>query len=162
MFFHGFCGSGSLFFKTYEHLAKHVCLIFVDLIGMGCSDHPEDFVPKDSTPQECINYFTSYIEKWRLAFGSHDLSKKIVPFDPKKGLTNFILSGHSFGGYIAGNYALQYPKHIKKLILISPIGTIDEQYFENLKGENPLQISRNKNEQMPVPPESVAHGIFLS
>lgn len=30
--------------------------------------------------------------------------------------------GHSFGGYIAGNYSLRYPNHVKKLIMMSPIG----------------------------------------
>jgi len=37
-------------------------------------------------------------------------------------LTNFILVGHSFGGYLVGNYALEYPQHIKKIVFISPIG----------------------------------------
>ncbi len=37
-------------------------------------------------------------------------------------LTNFYLAGHSFGGYLAGNYLLKYHSHIKKLVLISPIG----------------------------------------
>jgi pimeloyl-ACP methyl ester carboxylesterase len=32
------------------------------------------------------------------------------------------LCGHSFGGYIAGNYALKYEKYIRKLMLLSPIG----------------------------------------
>ncbi len=42
-----------------------------------------------------------------------------------KEFSNFYLIGHSFGGYISGNYATQYPQHIKKLILISPIGIRD-------------------------------------
>ena len=37
-------------------------------------------------------------------------------------LTDFILVGHSFGGYIAGMYTERYSKHVKKLILMSPIG----------------------------------------
>ena len=37
-------------------------------------------------------------------------------------LTNFILVGHSFGGYLVGNYAVEYPQHIKKIVFISPIG----------------------------------------
>jgi cardiolipin-specific phospholipase len=36
--------------------------------------------------------------------------------------TNFFLAGHSFGGYVSGNYALAYPHHVRKLILLSPIG----------------------------------------
>ena len=37
-------------------------------------------------------------------------------------LTDFVLVGHSFGGYIAGMYTEKYPKHVKKLVLLSPIG----------------------------------------
>jgi pimeloyl-ACP methyl ester carboxylesterase len=38
------------------------------------------------------------------------------------GFTNFILAGHSFGGYIGGLYALKYPENVKKLLMLSPIG----------------------------------------
>ena len=37
-------------------------------------------------------------------------------------LKDFYLAGHSFGGYMVGNYATQYHQYIKKLILISPVG----------------------------------------
>lgn len=37
-------------------------------------------------------------------------------------LTNFYLTGHSFGGYLVGIYALKYHQHIKKLLFLSPIG----------------------------------------
>ena len=37
-------------------------------------------------------------------------------------LKGFILAGHSYGGYIAGNYALKYPSNIKKILFLSPIG----------------------------------------
>ena len=40
-------------------------------------------------------------------------------------LTNFVLVGHSLGGYMGGHYACKYPQHIKKLILLSPIGILD-------------------------------------
>lgn len=40
----------------------------------------------------------------------------------EKEFTGFYLAAHSFGGYIAGNYALKYHEHIKKLLLLSPIG----------------------------------------
>ena len=39
-----------------------------------------------------------------------------------EGMTGFVLAGHSFGGYLAGNYAVKFPQHVKKLLLISPIG----------------------------------------
>jgi pimeloyl-ACP methyl ester carboxylesterase len=39
-----------------------------------------------------------------------------------KELKDFYLVGHSFGGYVCGNYALKYHTKIKKLILLSPLG----------------------------------------
>ena len=37
-------------------------------------------------------------------------------------ITQFVLAGHSFGGYVTGLYATKYPQHIKKLLLLSAIG----------------------------------------
>jgi cardiolipin-specific phospholipase len=37
-------------------------------------------------------------------------------------MSEFILAGHSFGGYICGHYACKYPQHIKKLLMLSPAG----------------------------------------
>lgn len=37
-------------------------------------------------------------------------------------LTGFYAAAHSFGGYIMGNYAVKYHQHIKKVVLLSPIG----------------------------------------
>ena len=35
----------------------------------------------------------------------------------------FVLAGHSFGGYLAAHYALNYPNsNIQKLLLFSPVG----------------------------------------
>ena len=37
-------------------------------------------------------------------------------------MTDFVLMGHSFGGYLATHYANKHPQHVKQLILMSPIG----------------------------------------
>jgi pimeloyl-ACP methyl ester carboxylesterase len=37
-------------------------------------------------------------------------------------LKDFILAGHSFGGYVVGNYAIRFPQYIKKLLMLSPVG----------------------------------------
>ena len=81
----------------------------IDLIGMGGSSRPENF-DKSSSAQASIDYFTDYIEKWRVKMNN---------------LTGFYIAGHSFGGYIVGNYALKYKQHIKRTLLISPIGVRD-------------------------------------
>jgi len=73
---------------------------------MGGSSRPS-FKIKD--PQEAEDYLVAWFEKWRLA----------VRID---GLTNFVLAGHSFGGYVSGLYAMRYPQHIKKLLMLSPVG----------------------------------------
>ena len=43
LFVHGYCGSGALFYKMFKQMAKKSCLVLVDLVGMGGSDHPQDF-----------------------------------------------------------------------------------------------------------------------
>ena len=81
-------------------------VMMIDLIGMGGSSRPDNF-DKNSSPQKSIDYFTDYMENWRISMGN---------------LTGFYIAGHSFGGYIVGNYAFKYQQHIKRCILISPIG----------------------------------------
>jgi len=70
---------------------------------MGGSSRPP-FELTDS--EETDSFFADSLEKWR----------------EKMGITQFILAGHSFGGYVSGVYASFYPQHIKKLLLLSPIG----------------------------------------
>jgi len=38
-------------------------------------------------------------------------------------MEGFYLMGHSFGGYVAGHYTHKYPENVKKVILMSPLGT---------------------------------------
>ena len=49
-------------------------------------------------------------------------------------LTGFILVGHSFGGFVSGHYAVKYPQHIKKLLMLSPFGvpkrTFNDEEFD--------------------------------
>jgi pimeloyl-ACP methyl ester carboxylesterase len=74
---------------------------------MGGSSRPDVYKLYKKTPEESQDFFNMMLESWRENFGN---------------LTGFVLAGHSFGGYISGNYAAKYPQHVKKLLLISPIG----------------------------------------
>ena len=61
----------------------------------------------------------SAFEKWRINMGD---------------LTNFFIAAHSYGGYLAGTYAALYPQHVRKLLLLSPLGVKDRP--ENFKLKN--------------------------
>jgi len=60
------------------------------------------------------------------------------------------MAAHSFGGYITGNYALKYYMHIKKLLLISPIGI--RPIFE---GEPPLDPYKRFEGKVNRPPRGM-------
>ena len=101
-------------------------MILVDLPGMGGSDHPNDFDKESFSMEKCNSYFVDYLEKWRMSMKNSTTITELLGIDSNEDFTNFILCGHSFGGYQVGNYVLKYPQHIKKLILLSPIGIRDE------------------------------------
>mmetsp|Transcript_78749 Transcript_78749/g.109100 ORF Transcript_78749/g.109100 Transcript_78749/m.109100 type:complete len:121 (+) Transcript_78749:156-518(+) len=95
----------------WKQLAEDFYCIFPDVYGFGLSSAPK--VDIKSTEQ-AIDFIADWIEAWRKAMD----------------ITDFYLLGHSFGGQIAGIYAVKYRNHIKKLFLASPIGT--EEHPEGL------------------------------
>ena len=102
---HGFAGSGSLYYKVMAGLAENFYLIIIDLVGMGSSARPA-WTCRNG--EEADAYFMAAIEKWRINMG---------------GLTNFFIAAHSYGGYLFGTYAAMYPQHVRKVLLLSPLGT---------------------------------------
>ena len=70
------------------------------------------------------------IEKWRINMGN---------------LTNFYIGAHSYGAYLFGTYASLYPQHVRKLVLLSPLGvkgapedfSISRMVFKTKKGRGP-------------------------
>lgn len=103
---HGYGGSALIFYKIMKPLSENFNLIMIDVLGFGGSSRPKFDI---TDPDEADQYFVSFLENWRLKMG---------------GLTDFILAGHSFGGYISGLYASYYPQHLKKLLMLSPVGVI--------------------------------------
>ena len=79
------------------------------------------------------------------------------------GLTDFYLVGHSFGGYVAGLYALAYPQHIRKVLFISPIGFSrkpNNWSFERVKMRKVKDHKGNLVERHPmINPSSVQQAI---
>ena len=132
--YHGYGGSAALNFKVFQDMSNEFNQISIDIIGMGGSSRPSDFSVKFS-PKECIDYFVNYFEKWRVAFPDH--------FHKLKGqqLTQFYIVGHSLGGYLSSHYTVRYPQHIKKLILLSPVGltniaSLDSPRVNNSRGDS--------------------------
>ena len=100
---HGYGGSAALFYRVFKRLTEHFYVIAFDIIGMGASSRP-DFESLNHVDANA--YMLRVIEEWRKSID----------------LTNFILAGHSYGGYLCGLYAAWKPEHIKKLMLLSPLG----------------------------------------
>lgn len=112
---HGYGGSGVLLYKIFKDLSQHFNLIVIDLLGMGSSSRPPF---ECDTCDQADTYCMDFLENWRLAM---DISQ-------------FIMVGHSYGSYLSGTYASIYPQHIKKLILLSPLGLKFKP--QNFKMEN--------------------------
>nr|XP_011459529.1 PREDICTED: 1-acylglycerol-3-phosphate O-acyltransferase-like [Fragaria vesca subsp. vesca] len=100
---HGYGCSQGFFFRNFDALASRFRVIAIDQLGWGGSSRP-DFTCKSTEETEA--WFIDSLEEWRKA----------------KNLSNFILLGHSFGGYVASKYALKHPEHIKHLVLVGPVG----------------------------------------
>ncbi|CAL5087293.1 unnamed protein product [Urochloa decumbens] len=104
---HGYAASQGFFFRNFDALANRFRVIAIDQLGWGGSSRP-DFTCKSTEETEA--WFIDSFEEWRKA----------------KNLSNFILLGHSFGGYVAAKYALKHPEHVQHLILVGPAGFSSE------------------------------------
>jgi pimeloyl-ACP methyl ester carboxylesterase len=71
-------------------LSEKFYLILIDVIGVATSGRPSDYLSQEFTAEQSVQYFIDYFEKWRVEMGN---------------LHDFYLVGHSFGGYMMGNYA---------------------------------------------------------
>ena len=105
---HGFAGSGSLYYKVMQGLSENFFLVVIDLLGMGSSSRPK-WTAKNGA--EADEYLMAAIEKWRVNMDN---------------LTNFFIAAHSYGGYLFGTYAARHPQHVRKLLLLSPLGVKDK------------------------------------
>ncbi|XP_057793816.1 probable 1-acylglycerol-3-phosphate O-acyltransferase [Salvia miltiorrhiza] len=104
---HGYGASQGFFFRNFDALAARFKVVAIDQLGWGGSSRP-DFTCKSTEETEA--WFIDSFEEWRKA----------------KNLSNFVLLGHSFGGYVAAKYALKHPEHVQHLILVGPAGFTSE------------------------------------
>ena len=90
---HGFGGGGPIFVKMAALMREHFRVITIDLLGLGASGRP-DFEAREY--EQASSWFLHSIYEWVKQTGLEN--------EP------FHLLGHSFGGFIACQYAFQYPK----------------------------------------------------
>lgn len=99
---HGF-GAGSAFWAmNLEELAQDHPVYAIDTLGFARSSRPAFSLDPEKIEQQ----FVDSIERWREVMQ----------------LERMVLLGHSFGGFLAGSYALIYPDRLTHVILIDPWG----------------------------------------
>ena len=117
---HGYGAGLGFFYRNFEGLSRAVGwkLYALDLLGMGRSSRPPFKIrakDRQGSITEAENWFVDSLEEWRV----------------KRNIDRFTLLGHSLGGYMAVVYALKYPGHLNKLILVSPVGIPEDPYAVN-------------------------------
>jgi abhydrolase domain-containing protein 5 len=100
---HGFGGGVGLWSLNFDHLCAERPVYAIDLPGFARSSRPVFSID----PAEAEQQFVGMLEEWRREIGLE---------------REFILLGHSFGGFLSAAYALKYPKYVKQLVLIDPWG----------------------------------------
>lgn len=105
---HGYGQGLGVWAKTVDPLTEglgpeHGGVHLVDWLGCGLSSRPS-FRSKNLLETEA--FFVDSLERWRESMG----------------IEQFAIAGHSFGGYMAGAYALKHPERVSSLVLVSPAG----------------------------------------
>lgn len=96
---HGFLASAHTFHKLIPMLKKHFSVIAIDLPGFGRSEKSTSFI-----------------------YSYHHYAELIIQCIDDLKLEKVIIAGHSMGGQIALNIALQAPDKVDKLILLASSG----------------------------------------
>ncbi len=104
LFIHGYNDSMRVWDLLRPYLPTDKRQIYVSLRGYGDSDKPES------------------------GYEMSDFMDDIVEFIEQRELSNIILLGHSMGGFISHQLALEYPQYVQKLVLIgtAPTGASSE------------------------------------
>lgn len=118
---HG-AGSGmGFFFRNIEPLSTGLGttrrLLVFDWLGAAGSSRPSYPYGAFSKPPAWMMSEAEKIDA-ALAFSVESLEA----WRQAMGLERFDLIAHSMGGYLATMYALAYPGHVRRLVLLSPVG----------------------------------------
>lgn len=150
---HGYAAALGLFVDNFDNLSRipGIKIHAIDLLGFGLSSRP-NFPQLNGDKKEDImkveDWFIDSLEQWRI----------------KRGINQFVLMGHSFGGYLSSAYALKYNKKITtvegksgnmidKLVLISPVGVERNKYslLKDLNESSQVSSSQQSRENLQDP-----------
>jgi pimeloyl-ACP methyl ester carboxylesterase len=139
LFIHGLGSAADRWMKIPDEISSDFHSIAIDLPGFGESDKPQNM---DYTIDQFRKIITSFLKK--------------IPTQPEK----ISLIGHSLGGYIASEIAIQNQNNIRQLVLIDSSGMLEkptailEEYFE--AAMNPTQDNvRKAFEKMVADPKRI-------
>jgi pimeloyl-ACP methyl ester carboxylesterase len=111
---HGFMSSSACWMPLIEQLQTEYRCISLDLLGFGESTKP--LIRYDIAKE--VEFVRCVVEALELE--------------------SFYIIGHSFGGWVASAYALQYPESVKGLILAAPAGIRDDSFCGRYDHLRPL------------------------
>ncbi len=123
LFIHGLGSSSIVWRDIPQALSEQFHTICVDLIGFGGSDKP--------LLNYTISYFSQFVKSFLSRIGINDSDKVTI-------------IGHSLGGYIAAEYAIENKEQIEKLVLIDSSGMLNrptsllEQYLDAAMETDPM------------------------
>ncbi|MBI2325970.1 alpha/beta hydrolase [Candidatus Collierbacteria bacterium] len=91
---HGWRQNAALWLPLVKLLSEDNCYYLLDLPGFGGTG---DLAANSNVPE-----YTTFVKN----------------FTDKLKLKNFVLLGHSFGGQVASDFAIKYPKLVNRLVLV--------------------------------------------
>jgi esterase len=135
---HGLFGALDNLGALARHLSQHYQVVSVDLVNHGKSKHQHDM---------------SY----------HSMANDIIELINSLGLESVILFGHSMGGKVAMQLALNYPERVKALIVadIAPVSYNNRhtQVFNGLNSVDLANLQNRKQAQQTLEQSGIEPGV---